>query len=439
MHGDTWFGHPRALSTLFFTEMWERFSYYGMRAILVLFMVAPNGLAFSTAKAASIYGLYTMMVYAACIPGGLIADRYLGHYRSVLSGGIIIALGHFSMAIPRIETFFLGLGLIIIGTGLLKPNVSSMVGMLYTDDDARRDAGFSLFYMGINVGATLSPLVCGWLGQRVNWHAGFAAAGVGMLLGLTQYVLGRKRLPKSVPTTQRVRSSINTPKQPITRDEWKRIAAIGVFFFFSILFFGAFEQAGSTLTLFADRMTRLSIFGRSFPSSWFQSEQPLFVICLSPFFAWLWVRLGKREPSAVVKFSIGLFLVGFGFLVCVPAARAAQLHGQLASPVWLTLLYLIHTFGELCLSPVGLSLVTKLSPPRLVGLMMGVWFLGSSFGDYIAGTIAALLEVIPFYQLFGGVFVVTTIASGAALLLRKPMRRLASGEPEGAAEARLAA
>jgi len=439
----TWFGHPAGLSTLFFTEMWERFSYYGLRAILVLFMVASTdtgGLGYSTAKAASIYGLYTMLVYAASIPGGFLADRFLGHYRAVFVGGVTIMLGHFSMAIPRIETFYLGLGLIVVGTGLLKPNVSSMVGLLYAPEDRRRDAGFSLFYMGINVGAMLSPLVCGWLGQRVNWHAGFAAAGVGMLFGLIQYAAGRSRLPHDRPVvrTDGSEPAVIGKKSPLTPDEKRRVAGIFVFFVFSVLFFGAFEQAGSSLTLFAERMTSTSVLGFRFPSSWFQAEQPLFVIALAPVFAWLWIRLGKREPSGVMKFALGLLFVAVGFLVLVPAAYAAQVQGKLASPVWLTVLYLLHTFGELCLSPVGLSLVTKISPPRLVGLMMGVWFLGSSFGDFLAGAAAGTLEFLPYYQLFLGVFAVTAAAGVIALLMRRPLERMTSIQSTEK-EARLAA
>jgi POT family proton-dependent oligopeptide transporter len=438
----SWFGHPRGLSTLFFTEMWERFSYYGMRALLVLFMVAPistGGLGFGTARAASIYGLYTMLVYGACIPGGLVADRLLGHYRSILVGGIVIALGHFTMAIPRTETFFLGLGLVVIGTGLLKPNVSSMVGMLYSPDDARRDSGFSIYYMGINIGATAAPLVCGWLGQRVNWHAGFAAAGVGMLAGVAQYIAGRKRLPASAPRPARATRVVT--RQPMTRSEWGRVGAIMVFFFFAIVFFGAFDQAGSSLTLFADRHTRLSILGFGFPSSWFQAEQPLFVIMLTPFFAWLWVALARRhrEPSATSKFSTGLLLVGAGFLLLVPAAWMAESRGVRVSPMWLTGLYLIHTFGELCLSPVGLSLVTKLAPPRLVGFMMGIWFLGASFGDYLAGAAAALLEVISFHVLFASVCAIAVLSSVAILFLRPLVHRLAGDSKDGATAARLAA
>jgi len=416
-----WLGHPRGLSVLFFTEMWERFSYYGMRSLLILFMVAPlgaGGLAFSTPRAALIYGIYTSSVYGLSIPGGWVADRFLGHYRAVLVGGCLIAAGHFSMAIPRIETFFLGLALIAFGTGLLKPNVSTLVGTLYTPEDARRDSGFSLFYMGINIGAMSSPLICGWLGQRVNWHVGFACAGVGMLLGLTQYVLGRKHVwgpasagrdrLKPVPTQER-----------LTRDEWRRVGAILVLFIFTILFWGAFEQAGSTLTLFAERHTRLSVLGFSFPSSWFQSEQPLFVIALAPVFAWLWIRLGKREPSSPIKFTLGLLLVGLGFLVLAPAGFIAQSQHARVSPMWLTTLYLLHTFGELCLSPVGLSLVTKVAPKKIVGLMMGFWFLATSFGNFIAGWVAGFSDTVPLGWLFG---IVAIVAISAGLLLPIVMR-----------------
>jgi hypothetical protein len=246
-------GHPRGLSTLFFTEMWERFSYYGMRALLLLFMVAPiagGGLGFTTRRAATIYGLYTMAVYASSIPGGWLADRVLGHYRSVLCGGTLITLGHFSMAIPTLPTFFLGLALIVLGTGMLKPNVSTMVGFLYKPDDARRDAGFSLFYMGINLGAMTAPIVCGFLGQKLNWHFGFGAAGVGMLIGVTQYILGRKHLPESTPARERAIDDV--ANEPLTPSDWRRIGAICVLFLFALIFWSVFEQAGSTLTLFAD-------------------------------------------------------------------------------------------------------------------------------------------------------------------------------------------
>ncbi len=418
---DTWLGHPRGLSTLFFTEMWERFSYYGMRSILLLFMVAPaaaGGMGLSTPTAASIYGFYTMAVYALSIPGGWVADRFLGHYRAVFIGGVLITLGHFSMAVPTAATFFLGLVLIVFGTGLLKPNVSTLVGSLYAQEDHRRDAGFSLFYMGINLGAMIAPLVCGWLGQRVDWHLGFGAAGVGMVLGLTQYVIGRKHVPR--PTTGQRDNPTVVPAIPLTKDDWRRIGLIFVLFVFALVFWAGYEQAGSTLTLFADRHTRLSILGFDFPSSWFQSLPALFVIVLAPVFAWLWVRLGRREPSGLVKFALGLLLLSSGFLLLLPAARAAA-GGARVSPLWLTGLYLMHVLGELCLSPVGLSLVTKLSPKRIVGMMMGLWFLAAAIGNFFAGWIAGFADAYPLYQIFGVVCAITAVAAVILFLISKPV------------------
>ena len=334
------FGHPRGLSTLFFTEMWERFSYYGMRAFLILYMVTPvagGGLGFSDPDAASIYGTYTGSVWGAAILGGIVADRFLGQYRSVLVGGIIIALGHFALAFKALPFFYSGLTLIVVGTGLLKPNVSTVVGSLYAPGDTRRDAGFSIFYMGINLGAFLGPLVAGYLAQRVDWHLGFACAGVGMALGVVQYIAGRKRL---LPAIERMAAQ---PKEPVPRNvpagpvaapsagvlgfssvEWKRIGAIVILFIVASLFWGGYEQAGSTLTLFADRYTRLEIMGFSFPSSWFQTVQPICVILFAPLFAWLWIRLGSREPSVPTKFALALMFMSVSFLVLVPAGAMAQ-------------------------------------------------------------------------------------------------------------------
>ena len=418
-----WFGHPRGLSTLFFTEMWERFSYYGMRSLLLLFMI--NSLQFSTRSAAMIYGTYTMGVYALSIPGGWVADRFIGHYRAVLIGGILIAAGHFSMAVPRIETFFLGLGLIVLGTGLLKPNVSTLVGSLYAPEDQRRDSGFSLFYMGINLGAMTAPLICGYLGQKVDWHLGFAAAGVGMLLGLTQYVLGRKRVEAGF--SRPVPAKAGTYTEALTPAEWKRIFVILILFVFTVIFWGGFEQAGSTLTLFADRHTRLSLFGWTFPSSWFQAEQPLFVITLAPVFAWLWVRLGKREPASATKFAAGLLLVSLGYLLLLPAAFAAATRGVRVSPMWLTGLFLLHTLGELCLSPVGLSMVTKLSPARIVGLMMGFWFFATAMGNYVAGWAAGFLQDRTYSDVFQAAFLSVIVATVILAILIKPIKKMMHG------------
>jgi POT family proton-dependent oligopeptide transporter len=460
-------GHPRGLTTLFFTELWERFSYYGMRALLILFMTAgaaQGGLGFDAKKAGAIYGLYTFSVYFTSIPGGWIADRLLGQRQAVLVGGILIAMGHFSMALNVLPLFYAGLVLIVLGTGLLKPNVSSIVGQLYAPEDQRRDAGFSIFYMGINLGAFIAPLVCGWLGQRVGWHWGFGAAGVGMTLGLVQYTLGRKSLGGAGELRERPANPatlwgvvvaaviavaialyflfayklllitvvaagffawLSTQAQdPVER---KRIAAIVVLFVFASLFWAGFEQAGSSLNLFGDRNSRTSLLGFSFPSSWFQSVQPAFIILLAPVFAWIWIRMGPKEPSSPAKFAYGLLFVGLGFLVVAFAAVLFDRTGERVSPMWLILVYFLHTVGELALSPVGLSTVTKLAPARLVGSMMGVWFLSIALGNLIGGEVAGFFETFPLPKLFGAVFLTTTVSAVILALLVKPIRRLMSG------------
>jgi POT family proton-dependent oligopeptide transporter len=428
-----WAGHPRGLSTLFFTEMWERFSYYGMRAFLILYMVAPataGGLGFADADAASIYGTYTGSAWAAAIGGGFIADRFLGQYRSVLIGGIIIAAGHFTLAFKALPFFYTGLSLIVIGTGLLKPNVSTLVGSLYTSNDKRRDAGFSIFYMGINLGAFLGPLIAGYLAQRVDWHIGFACAGVGMVLGLAQYVIGRGRLQIAMDklSSARPRSGAKTQAASFTTEERKRMAAVVVFFVFAALFWGAYEQAGSTLNLFADRFTRLTLFGFSFPSSWFQSVQALFLIMLAPVMAVLWKRLGDQQPSSPAKFALGLLFAGIAFLLLVPAGSLAQSGaGVLVSPWWLIGCYFLEEIGELCLSPVGLSVVTKLAPARVLGLMMGVWLLSTAVGNKLAGWSAGFFSTLPLPTLFGYVAVVMFVSCVILTLLIKPIRGLMGG------------
>jgi POT family proton-dependent oligopeptide transporter len=426
----TWVGHPRGLATLFFTEMWERFSYYGMRAFLILYMTAPalaGGLELSVADAASIYGTYTGAAWGVAILGGLAADRFLGAYRAVLIGGAVIALGHISLAFKDLTFFYLGLTLIVIGTGLLKPNVSTLVGGLYREGDPRRDAGFSIFYMGINLGAFMGPLIAGYIAQRVDWHLGFGCAAIGMALGLTQYVLGKRHLQPAIArlAARPTPASVDAPGGALTREEWMRIGAIVVFFAFASIFWGAYEQAASTLSLFGDRYTRHEIFGFSFPSSWFQTVQPLSVIILAPVFAWLWLKLGPREPSSPAKFGLGLLFMGVSFAMLLPAAAMAQSgEGIRVSPWWLIAALFVTEFGELCVSPVGLSLVTKLSPVRLVGLMMGVWFLSNSAGNKLAGWAAGFFSTVPLTQIFGTVAVVTTAAAIVMFLLVRPMRAL---------------
>jgi proton-dependent oligopeptide transporter, POT family len=439
-----WFGHPRGLSTLFFTEMWERFSYYGMRGFLILYAVAPlanGGLGFDDRHGASIYKWYTSSVWLTPIIGGLIADRLLGQFRSVFLGGVIIALGHFSLAFKSLPSFYLGLCLIVIGTGLLKPNISTMVGSLYEPGDARRDAGFSIFYMGINIGAFGGIMGAGWLAQKVDWHIGFAAAGVGMTFGLIQYVLGRKRLQPALDrlAAQRSRAAAGEETHPATKGLWqelgnltsgerKRIAVVFILFVFASLFWGAYEQAGSTLNLFADRYTDLDVFGYQIPSSWLQAVQPILVITLAPVLAWLWVRLGSREPSSPSKFALGLLAAGLAFLLLVPAgAHAQSAPGIRVSPLWLVGAYFIEELGELCISPVGLSAVTKLAPVRIVSLMMGVFFLSNWLGNLLAGWTAGFFSAMPLSQLFSAVAAVCLVAAVIMFLLIRPVKQLMGG------------
>ena len=470
-------GHPRGLTTLFFTEMWERFSYYGMRAILILFMTDAKrgGLALSAARASGIYGLYTAAVYIASLPGGWLADRLLGLRKAVLIGGIIIALGHFSLAFVGLPFFYTGLILIVVGTGLLKPNISALVGELYARDDPRRDSGFTIYYMGINLGATFSPLVCGTLGQKVGWHWGFAAAGVGMVFGLLQYVLSGARLGQAgaKPSGPKTDTAEPNGQSGLPMGLWlggfgiviaalilpdlnslQRFALLGlgssvfifslywkggyssviknrgvviyVLFWISALFWSGFEQAGSSLNLFADRMTQTAVLGWQFPSSWFQSLNPSYILVLAPVFAWVWTKLGDRAPSSPAKFTVGLVFLSLGFAVMVGATQLAA-GGARVGPGWLAATYLLHTIGELFLSPVGLSLMTKLAPPHKVGQIMGVWFLSAAVGNFMGGEIASLFETFPLPKLFGSVAVVNVGVALVVALLVKPLRKLMGG------------
>jgi POT family proton-dependent oligopeptide transporter len=475
------FGHPRGLATLFFIEMWERYSYYGTRALLILYMtaaVSSGGLGFSVMKAGSLYGFYTAMVYLLSLPGGWVADRIIGQQRAVLFGGILIGAGNLCLASPNLIIFYTGLALLMFGTGLLKPNVSTIVGQLYTPGDKRRDAGFSIFYIGINVGA-FSPLIVGWVGEKVNWRLGFATSAIGMLIGVVQYLVTSKYLGEAgrhptgsgslekdrgqkrnagfitsaavlafvVLAALNSRGVITITAQSISnglgwvllgisiavfawmilgkgwsREERKRAAAILVLFIASAIFWGAYEQAGSSLNLFAERNTDRHVLGYEFPASWFQWVQPLFVLILAPLFAWLWVRLGKSEPSSPAKFSVGLLFVGLSFMVLVPPAAHMGV-----SPNWLNMAYFLSVIGEMCLSPVGLSAMTKLAPVRAMGFVMGVWFLSISIGDWLAGRAGSLFETMPLRTLYGVSAAVPIIAAVVLALLVKPTKRLMAG------------
>ncbi len=489
--GAQWFGHPRGLSTLFFTEMWERFSYYGMRALLVLFLtdVATGGFGLDVATGSAIYGLYTFGVYALALPGGWVADRLIGKKKAVLWGGIIIALGHYALALQSQATFFIGLFIITVGTGLLKPNVSAVVGDLYPEGGARRDAGFSIFYSGINIGAFLGQIVCPWLGEKYDWHLGFGAAAIGMTFGVIQYVLGQKHLEGAgdlgaeeaepsrlaagwrglwvglavfgaiaVAVIYLIRSgTLPFVKLPgsdgppgfvdltgyitvalsaayfiyviafVCRDkiERGRIAVCACLFVGAAFFWSGFEQAGSSMNIFARDYTDRVLMGWELPAGWLQNVNALLIILLAPVIGQLWIWLQNRNPSIPMKFAMGLILLGVGFLVLAWGAPTED--GQTVGMRWLVMTYFFHSVGELCLSPVGLSSMTKLAPPRLVGQMMGTWFMGAALGNLIAGLIGGRIESMPMPQLFSTVAAVV-IGAGVLFAVFAPLiNRMAAG------------
>ncbi len=432
--------HPRGLWYLFFAEAWERFSFYGMRALLVLYMT--QAFAYGDARAYEVYGAYTALVYATPVIGGLVADRLLGFRKAVLLGGVLMAFGHFAMAFEG--AFYLALGLLIAGNGFFKPNVSTIVGRLYGPDDPRRDAGFTIFYMGINAGAALAPIVCGYLRKYLGWHFGFGAAGVGMLIGLVVFARGRRAfgdvaeppnpallkqplffglnreilvyagaIVEVALAWQLVQQSVWVGRLLIATalivllglvlylflgiDERKardRMGVALVLIVISMVFWSFFEQAGSSMNLFAERNVDRRVLGAMLPTEIFQAVNPVFILIFGLVFGWLWVWLARRslEPSIPLKFGFGILQLGLGFGALYIGAVVSQSDGMVGIG-WLVLGYLLHTTGELCVSPIGLSMITKLSPPKVVGVMMGTWFLSSAFAQYVASLIAALTGV----------------------------------------------
>ncbi len=482
------FGHPRGLSTLFFTEMWERFSYYGIRPLLVLFMTAAvfgGGFGFERDKASAIVGIYAASVYLASLPGGWIADRWLGLRRSIWYGGVFIALGHLSIGLSALlarPAFFVGLVLIVIGTGLLKPNISAIVGDLYPEGGSRRDAGFSIFYMGINTGALIAPIITGYLGERLGWHYGFGAAGIGMAIGLITYRLRSGTLgemgvaPAAGPDEQRKVRNISLgflaviaaviiatlagviTIDPVrvaesmsavmltmsaayfaylfffaglTTDEKKRVAVVVVLFVFSMIFWAAFEQQPTSLNLFARDFTDRNLFGWEVPATWFQSAEPFFVVTLAPVMAALWVALGKRgkDPSSPAKFAVGLAFCAIAFQIMVLASeRVVASGGSLkVGMMWLVSCLALQAIGELSLSPVGLSSMTKLAPRKFAGQMMGVWFTATALGNLFAGLVGGgvdpnKLEAMPaLFQRTSVALAVSTLVLAALII---PIRRM---------------
>lgn len=496
----SFFGHPRGLSTLFFTEMWERFSYYGLRPLLVLFMSAAlldGGFGFDRTTASSIVGIYAASVYLASLPGGWIADRLWGLRKSILIGAVLITLGHLSIAFSAFmakPAFFLGLILIVLGTGLLKPNISAIVGDLYPEGGERRDSGFTIFYMGINIGAFFGQLITGVLGEKVGWHWGFGAAGVGMLFGLLWYYYqGTKTLgtignePPSAHPDPVIRANQERKMKfglwsfmgilaavsiaaslgwlvldavalaqsmsyvmatiavvyfgylfffgGLDTDEMKRVGVIMVLFVFAMIFWAAFEQAPTSLNLFAADFTNRMIFGWEMPALWFQSFNSFFIITLAPLFAAMWVTLGQKgiNLSSPAKFALGLAFAAIGFLIMIFAANEVVAGGGLVkvSAMWLIASYFFQTVGELCLSPVGLSSMTKLAPKKFAGQMMGVWFLAAAMGNLIAGIVGGHvdpenLEQMP--ALFTQTTISLTVATVVLLLLVRPIRRMMKGD-----------
>jgi POT family proton-dependent oligopeptide transporter len=479
----TFFGHPRGLATLFFTEMWERFTYYGMRAILVLFLVAAvssGGFGINDRTATAIYGLYTASAYLASLPGGWIADRLIGAQRAVLAGGVAISLGNAMLAMsssPR--GFYIGLVIVVLGVGLLKPNASAIVAGLYPEGGVRLDAGFTVFYMGINLGGLLGPLVTGWALVHFGARAGFAAASFFMAVGVVQFYLTRRHLGTAgayIPSAARGRqwlylwiavglaaaalAAVSVGWIPVnavalahgatyaivtmavlyflyyftaaglTREEKRRGVVLVVLFLGSALFFSGYEQAGSSLNLFALRYTdrAVGMFDFVIPAGWFQSLNSMFIIIFAPFFAWLWVALARRNlnPSAPAKFALGVMLMGSGFLV-MAGASVIVASGSKVLPYWLIMTYLLHTFGELCLSPVGLSFYTKLTPKRFVGQMMGMWFLSLSLGNLVAGLIAGEFDANNVAAMPGQYMHIVYFAMGLGaflLLISRPVKKL---------------
>jgi POT family proton-dependent oligopeptide transporter len=432
---------PAGIYLLFGVEMWERFSFYGMRAFLVLFAAdaARGGLGWSQAAASRLMSVYALAAYSLPVLGGYLADRFLGTHRALTIGAFIIAAGHFTLALPTVPTFFIGLGLVAIGTGLFKVNASTMVGQLYEQGDKRRDAGFTIFYMGVNVGAFFGQIICSYFAEsaRFGWHWGFGAAGVGMLAGLLLYLVYKPKYLRGVgdaPNRDRVApAAAATVATPLSRDERDRLIALLVLFGFTIVFWMAFEQASTSLNFFAQDRTDRLVGGFVIPAGWFQSVNPVVLVVSAPLFAALWTGLGRRgrEPSTPTKMAIALVLVAIGFAFMVPAARHAE-HGALVSPFWLVAAYSFHTFGELCLSPIGLSFVTKVAPARMVALVMGVWFFATALGEFLAGQFAALTDKIArgeVFHLFGGeadfffVLVVFPIAVAVPLFALTPWLR----------------
>ncbi|ELA4930369.1 peptide MFS transporter [Vibrio vulnificus] len=445
-----YFGHPRGLFLLFGTELWERFSYYAMRAILVLYLTDTTingGLGWTTKDALDLYGTYTGLFYITPLIGGYLADNYLGQRRSILIGGALMAVGQFTLALPAdalglgsLHTFYLGLALLIAGNGLFKPNISTMVGDLYQEGDNRRDGAFTIFYMGINLGALIAGVVSGSVTSEFGWKAGFVAAGIGMLISLVMQMslaqswlgdIGREPAAK-----RELAGKTSDQKAPLTKEELDRIKVILVMSLFTIVFWAGFEQAGGLMNIYTQQYTDRMIGSFEVPAAWFQSLNPFFIMTLAPALAVLWVKLGKREPNSPVKFALAMFFLALGFLCMVGAViEQGGDTSMKTSMLWLVGAFFFHTLGELCLSPIGLSLVTKLAPLRLASLMMGAWFGCNAIANYVAGYVGSHVGELGAMAIFSGIAVTATVSGVILLLFSNQLVRWMHGAESGSSTA----
>ena len=434
----TLLGHPVGLFVLFFTEMWERFSYYGMRAILTLYLVEKTdainpGLGWTDIEALSLYGWYTMMVYVMSIPGGIIADKFLGQKKSVYVGGVLLLIGHSILAVEQTWAFYSGLVFIVLGVGMLKPNISTMVGGLYKQGDLRRDKGFTVFYIGINIGAFLASIVVGYVGEVHGWHYGFGLAGFGMLLGLLQYALGQKHL-KHVGNFLGASENLKEKeamKKPLTKIEKDRVSVLLLSFLIVILFWGAFEQAGGLMNIYTKTKTDRMLLGMEIPATWFQSLNALFIVVFGTIVAGFWAKrkLNGKEASSLFKMIVGLIVMGAGFFFMTAAVAQFNSTGSSAM-YWLVLAYLFHTIGELCLSPVALSFITKLAPLKYASIMMGVYFAMTGFGSKLAGLLGEWSSSLGEYTIFTGIAIFTIVIGFLVLLVLKKLKAMTHGAEE---------
>jgi len=426
-------GHPKGLAILFFTEMWERFSFYGMRAILVLYLTkqtlgANPGMGWTDTRALALYGWYTMLVYVMSIPGGIIADRLLGQKKTVFVGGLLIAAGQLTLAVDSIYFFYAGLALVISGVGCLKPNISTMVGGLYKEGDPRRDSGFTIFYIGINIGAASAPLLVGYIGETIGWHFGFALAGFGMLLGLIVYVWGQKYL-RDVGNFMPVKKIDGTNKDvPLTRIEKDRVIVLLISFLIVIIFWAAYEQAGGLMNLYTKEKINRVILGWEIPASLFQSVPAFFVIIFGTIVAAFWTKrsLKGKEASSLFKMAIGIIITGTGFLMMSGAALQAAT-GVKAMLIWLIASYLLQVIGELSLSPVALSFITKLAPAKYASIMMGVYFAATGLGNKLAGLVGEFATKAGEFEVFTGIFAFCLVFGLLLLVFFKKLKELTHG------------